>query len=385
MIRWYFDFISPYAYLQSTRLQQLGGTGEIRCIPVLFAGLLDHWENVGPAEVAPKRDWTFKRVAYLAHRDGIDLTFPAHHPFNPLPLLRLSLVLKNDPLAVQHIFRYVWAEGKLPEDADFSALLAEFGVTGDHLNAPQIKQALHDNGRDAAASGVFGVPTIAIGDELFWGDDATDMALDFQSGTDWPAASITKALSLAAGTNRSSRTKKSDTAGTRLPLLPADLNEPAALVAAIRLRRGGELIALDRLLLYSAPLAEGWNKFIGNVRSHFAVSQQLRELAICTVAVVNGATYEYRQHAPLYVQHGGDQQRADALKNLPGLSRMEQFDRREQLTIQLAEQMTRDIHIADTLFDECRQAFTDSELVELIATIAAYNMVSRFLVALNLH
>lgn len=385
-IRWYFDFISPYAYLQSTQLQQLAATETVQCVPVLFAGLLDHWENVGPAEIAPKRDWTFKRVVYLAHQNNIELKFPARHPFNPLPLLRLSIALKNDPEVIKRLFRFVWAEGHLPEGAAFDDLLAELNVSAEQLKTAEVKDALHNNGTTAAANGVFGVPTITVGDELFWGYDATNMALSYVQNDGWPQQKINTALSIATGQHRKRATPDTVSGTTRLPLLPIDLKEPADVVAAIRQRRGGELIELDRLLLYSVPLAQGWNHFIGQVRNNFTVSQQLRELAMCTVAVVNNADYEYEQHAPLYIRAGGDQQRAEALKDLANIKRHHHlFDTQEQLTISLTVQMTKDIQVQDRLFEQCRLSFSDTELVELIATVAAYNMVSRFLVALNLH
>jgi 2-hydroxychromene-2-carboxylate isomerase len=113
-IDWYFDFISPFSYLQSELLHRLPTETEVRFKPLLFAGLLNHWDNKGPAEIVPKRAWTFEHCAWLAHRHGIPMTMPAHHPFNPLPLLRLCIALGATPAAVQRLFRYVWREGKLP-------------------------------------------------------------------------------------------------------------------------------------------------------------------------------------------------------------------------------------------------------------------------------
>jgi 2-hydroxychromene-2-carboxylate isomerase/alkylhydroperoxidase family enzyme len=391
-MRWYFDFISPYAYLQSTQLDSLTAVEPVECVPVLFAGLLNHWENVGPAEVSPKRDWTFKRVSYLAYRKQIPLNLPAHHPFNPLPLLRLSIALGNEPALIQRLFRYVWAEGNLPEGEPFEQLLNELNTDNAAINHPDVKAALLSNGSDAAARGVFGVPSIECGSEIFWGYDATDMAVDYLQQNDWPTDQLQSAMQLPQGLQRKTApAKKSATAnsvnsGTRVPLLPLDLQQPADLVAAIRERRGGELLELDRLLLHSPPLAEGWNALLGNVRTRFSVKQQYRELAMCTVAVVNGADYELGQHAPIYIRHGGSEQKVEALKNLPGLSRQETiFEEKELLTIRLTEQMTRDIRVSDALFEQCMQAFDTQQLVELVATVAAYNMVSRFLVALNLH
>ena len=94
-MRWYFDFISPYAYLQSTQLDELSKLEKVECTPVLFAGLLKHWDNKGPAEIAPKRKWTFRDIAWLAHKNSIPLHLPPQHAFNPLPLLRLAIVHNN--------------------------------------------------------------------------------------------------------------------------------------------------------------------------------------------------------------------------------------------------------------------------------------------------
>ncbi len=383
-MRWYFDFISPYAYLQSTQLDQLNAAEPVECVPVLFAGLLNHWQNVGPAEIQPKRDWTFKRVTYLAHRDNIPFRLPAHHPFNPLPLLRLSVALDNEIAAVQRIFRYVWAEGHLPEGDNFKQLLDELGIDESRLKSSDVKAALQTNGDEAASRSIFGVPSIECGDQLFWGYDSTDMAIDYLTQNNWPEQAISQAQNLPQGLQRKPKTPT--TTETRLPLLPADLQEPAELVQTIRRRRGGELLELDRLLLYSAPLAAGWNTFLGNVRTHFAIPQLYRELAMCTVAVVNEANYELEQHAPIYIKCGGSEQKVTALRDLRHLAtNASLFEERELLTIYLSEQMTRDIHVSDKLFKQCQNAFPNDQLVELVATIAAYNMVSRFLVAMNLH
>jgi 2-hydroxychromene-2-carboxylate isomerase len=180
---WYFDFISPFSYLQAERLASL--PVEITCKPLLFAGLLDHWGQKGPAEIGAKRRFTYRHVVWLAHKQGIPVKFPPAHPFNPLPLLRLAVALGSELDAVQKIFRFVWREGLLPDSNENLAVLAKtLGLSGvDELNElaakPEAKDGLRKNGDEAIAQGVFGVPTLAIGGELFWGFDATDMALDF--------------------------------------------------------------------------------------------------------------------------------------------------------------------------------------------------------------
>ncbi|MEZ5741520.1 MAG: DsbA family protein [Burkholderiaceae bacterium] len=325
-MRWYFDFISPYAYLQSTRLARLSRLDTVQCVPLLFAGLLKHWGHIGPAELPPKRDFTFRHVAYIAHRDGIALTFPPHHPFNPLPLLRLSQALGNDLASVQRIFRFVWEQGHTPDDATaFDALLNELGVGRQALADPAIKQALQRNGEQAIADQVFGVPTVVYAGETYWGDDATDMVLASAGRNDhphaWPAAAIAAARALPQGPARPRPAPAPvippdpSSHAPRIPYLPIDLKEPADIVRAVRERRGGALIELDRMLLYSPELAMGWNHLLGNVRTRFEVEPRLRELAMCLVAVLNRAEYEFFQHSPLLLAAGATQAQVDALRD----------------------------------------------------------------------
>ncbi len=396
-MRWYFDYISPYAYLQSTKLKHLDSQQPVICTPVLFAGLLKHWENLGPAEIAPKRKWTFRDVAWQANHDGIELNWPPAHPFNPLPLLRLGIVHNNSIEVVTRLFRFVWVEGNLPHDeAAFAKLLSELNTKPEQLQADNIKQQLMENGELAVNQGVFGVPTLEIRNELFWGYNATEMAEHYLAKDDsYPTKLIAAADALPQGAGRQAtasphskppaKPQVAQRDGPRIPLKPIDLAEPADLVAAIRKRRGGQLIELDRLLLYSQPLSEGWNHFVGNIRQHFSVPQVLRELAMCTVAVLNDAEYEYSQHAPLFIKAGGSAEKAALIRQPDAAITNNAFSHEEQLTIALTTQLTRDVRIDDALFEQAVQHFGHEHLVELIATIAAYNMVSRFLVAFELH
>ena len=158
------------------------------------------------------------------------------------------------------------------------------------------------------------MPSLKIDNELFWGYNATFMATSYLTNyKSFPHEKIKRADSLPEGKSRQPAAQNNAPQAVpkaaninpkkepRIPLKPIDLAEPADLVAAIRKRRGGQLIELDRLLLYSQPLSEGWNHFVGNIRERFSVPQQLRELAMCTVAVLNNAEYEFSQHAPLYL------------------------------------------------------------------------------------
>ncbi|SNS11018.1 2-hydroxychromene-2-carboxylate isomerase [Noviherbaspirillum humi] len=175
-VDWYFDFISPFSYLQAELLHTLDGEADIACRPLLFAGLLNHWDFRGPAEIGPKRTWTYEHCAWLAHRHGIPITMPPHHPFNPLPLLRLCAALGSTREAVLRLFRFVWRDGRLPADESaWQELLQEMRVEPARLEAPEVKQALRANGDAAIAAGVFGVPTAVVDNRIFWGLDATDM------------------------------------------------------------------------------------------------------------------------------------------------------------------------------------------------------------------
>ena len=176
---WYFDFISPFAYLQFARLSELPQGVELRLEPVLLAAILNHWGQIGPAEIAPKRRFTYQHVSWLAARAGVPLSLPSGHPFNSLPLLRLARALGPSRDVVGRLFRFVWAEGHIPQEPDaWHALLAELGVPG-YTESPAVKEALRAATEQAIARGVFGVPTTIVDGQLLWGYDATDMLLDY--------------------------------------------------------------------------------------------------------------------------------------------------------------------------------------------------------------
>ena len=162
--------------------------------------------------------------------------------------------------------------------------------------------------------------------------------------------------------------------------------QPQDLVQAILERRGGELLNLDRALLWSEPLARGWNAYLKNVRTGLGASRQLRELGICTVALITGAHYEYHHHAPDFLAAGGTQASLDALQAyVKAGARGEPagLTGDESLVARYAAQMTRDVQVDDAVFTQMRERFETTELVEITAAIATYNMVARFLVALG--
>lgn len=179
---WYFDFVSPFSYLQRMMFDRLPAALEIAATPVLFAGLLARWEHKGPAEIPGKRRYTYRYCKWFADRHGIPFVMPPAHPFNPLSALRLAVALDSAPEVVDAIFRFVFAEGRDPSDpADWAALTERLGIedAAARIAEPAVKETLRRNTEAAAARGVFGVPTFAIGEELFWGVEATDMLLDY--------------------------------------------------------------------------------------------------------------------------------------------------------------------------------------------------------------
>ena len=155
------------------------------------------------------------------------------------------------------------------------------------------------------------------------------------------------------------------------------------LVEAILARRGGRFINLDLALLWSEPLARGWNAYIGAVRRELAVSPRLKELAICVVARLTGAGYEFKHHWPEYVKAGGRDELRARLDDPQRALSDSAFDADERLAMRYAAAMTRDVKVPAGLFGELRARFSESEIVELTGAIAAYNMVARFLVALE--
>ena len=169
---------------------------------------------------------------------------------------------------------------------------------------------------------------------------------------------------------------------------PALKAQPQDLVDAILARRGGTLINLDKALLWSEPLARGWNVYLKAVRSELPTSPKLRELGICTVALLTGASYEYKHHAPDFLSAGGTPAELDALNELVKNNPCEAATHTalgevEQLVIQYAAQMTLDVKVSDEVFAALREHFDTTQIVELTSAIATYNMVARFLVALG--
>jgi 2-hydroxychromene-2-carboxylate isomerase len=175
-IAWYFDFVSPYAYLCLKRLHELPNDVAIDYRPVLFAGLLAHWGQKGPAELVPKRRWTYRWCQWSAARLGVPFRFPAAHPFNPLHHLRLAIAAGGGAQAIERIFDAIWTSGADAGDPRrFAALADSLGVETAHLGDAETKDRLRRDTDAAAAAGVFGVPTFVAGGELFWGLESVDL------------------------------------------------------------------------------------------------------------------------------------------------------------------------------------------------------------------
>jgi alkylhydroperoxidase family enzyme len=171
----------------------------------------------------------------------------------------------------------------------------------------------------------------------------------------------------------------------RIPYITDRQAGDTPLVAAIRKRRGGTLLNLDRQLLHSPAFAQGWNALLGAVRTELAVDPKLRELAMCVVAVLNSAEYEFIHHAPEFVKAGGTEEQIAAVKRMETAPIDKTlFSEVENATIALGAQMTRTIAVEDRTFATLQRHLGDAQTVELVGVVATYNMVSRFLVALGI-
>jgi 2-hydroxychromene-2-carboxylate isomerase len=171
-VDFYFDFVSPFAYLCVNRLAELPPV-RLRYRPVLFAGLLAHWGQKGPAEIPAKRLWTYRWCTWWAKELGVPFRFPAEHPFNPLHHLRLALACGSTPEAVKRIFDSIWMSGGNASDpARFEALCRSLGADPAALASDEVKASLRKTTEAAAALGVFGVPSFVVDGEVFWGADS---------------------------------------------------------------------------------------------------------------------------------------------------------------------------------------------------------------------
>ena len=182
-VDWYFDFISPFAYLQFSQFKRFENDLSITIHPVVFGALLKHWGQLGPAEIVPKRIFTYRFFKWKADRLGIEYTMPPSHPFNPLPAL-LSCIAGNSTYEVtKEIFDIIYKQGEQPDQKEgkekLEALSNKYPSEYSELDESALKKILRTNTSRAIENGVFGVPTFVVDRQIFWGGDSSDMMLDF--------------------------------------------------------------------------------------------------------------------------------------------------------------------------------------------------------------
>jgi len=187
----YLDFISPYAYLAFEALPSslMGVSHRMIYKPVLFAAMLKHHGQLGPAEIAGKREWTYRQVVWQAQQMGVPLDMPLAHPFNPLALLRLAVACSanGEPnrFVCDTLFKHVWQGGAAADDLARLQALALQLEPQRSVDAPEVKDQLKANTEEAIARGVFGVPTFVVDDKVFWGLDALPMLRAYLDGDAW--------------------------------------------------------------------------------------------------------------------------------------------------------------------------------------------------------
>jgi 2-hydroxychromene-2-carboxylate isomerase len=185
---WYFDFVSPFAYLQQEQFDRPSPDAAFEPTPIVLGALLAHWGQKAPAEIATKRIFTYRHAQYRADKLGIPFRMPPAHPFNPIQPLRLAIAMGNSRDAIRRIFRHIWRDGHdVASPEGFAALCDAVGFPEGvrAVDAQPVKDALRANTDRAIAHGVFGVPTFELDGDLFWGEDATDMFVDCAASRAW--------------------------------------------------------------------------------------------------------------------------------------------------------------------------------------------------------
>ncbi|KVO85703.1 2-hydroxychromene-2-carboxylate isomerase [Burkholderia ubonensis] len=185
---WYFDFVSPFAYLQLEQFERLPPTLTIEPRPIVLGALLAHWGQKAPAEIAAKRVFTYRHAQYRADKLGIPFRMPPAHPFNPIKPLRLAIAMGGSLDVIRRIFRHIWRDGHdVASPEGFAALCDAVGYPEgvSAVDAQDVKDALRAHTDHAIAHGVFGVPTFEWDGELFWGEDATAMFVDCVASRAW--------------------------------------------------------------------------------------------------------------------------------------------------------------------------------------------------------
>jgi len=195
-IHFYFDFISPYAWLAFQALPKTleGISHRVHYYPVVFGAMLKHHGQLGPAEMPGKRDWTYRQVMWLAKQQGTDLQMPASHPFNSLSLLRLAVAASDNGepnrYVVESIFKHVWCTGLEASDAERLEalqvhLLSQANLSLKDPQSVEVKQLLQQQTQQAIDLGLFGVPSMVVNGQVFWGQDALPMLRAYLQGDAW--------------------------------------------------------------------------------------------------------------------------------------------------------------------------------------------------------
>ncbi|MFN0040932.1 MAG: 2-hydroxychromene-2-carboxylate isomerase [Burkholderiales bacterium] len=208
-VNWYFDFISPYAYIQCMKFPALPTDVQLVVKPLVFGALIEKAGTLGPAEIPVKRTFTYRQGLWLAERHQVPMKLPARHPFNPLPALRLALVSGAEMETVRKIFSFIWGEGRDTSDpAELRILARSLGIEDveSRIGAEAVKAQLRANTDDALSAGVWGVPTFVADGECFWGFDAGPMLLDYLAAPEkFSSGEYARASSLPVGISRKRR------------------------------------------------------------------------------------------------------------------------------------------------------------------------------------
>ncbi|HAT51752.1 MAG TPA: disulfide bond formation protein DsbA [Betaproteobacteria bacterium] len=206
-ITMYFDFISPYAYLAFKVIQRgLVNRVDITYKPILFAGLLNHYGQLGPAEIPYRREWTFLQALWQGREAGIPIRLPKSHPFNPLTLLRLAIAenRSGDPSkeTCNKIFEFVWNRGAdVSDETELSALSSEINLER-KPDDPAVKEQLKTNTEEAIANHVYGVPSFQYNNKIFWGNDSLKMLEAYIDGDPWIDENWSKPDAVTVGITR---------------------------------------------------------------------------------------------------------------------------------------------------------------------------------------
>jgi 2-hydroxychromene-2-carboxylate isomerase len=182
VVDWFFDVISPFAYIQQEEFHLLPVDVEVRPRPIVLGAILDHWKTKGPAEIPTKRTFIYRIAQQRALERNVPYKTPPAHPFNPIRTLRLAVAMGQTVEATRAIMRFIWRDGgdvNTPEG--WQELCSRLGTPGDDatIGTDAVKAALRANTDRAIELGVFGVPTFHLNGELFWGEDATGLFLSF--------------------------------------------------------------------------------------------------------------------------------------------------------------------------------------------------------------